>query len=156
MPAVIYEQSAAPSQTPDAATMNGKTTMNIRSIVTAALLAAPTAPIAWASASDYGFELVAPPASIGDITTVKVRLMHLPDKKPVPDAVIFEIRFDMGPDGMPTMTAPAKALPEASEPGVYVFQIEPSMAGQWALSVAAKVQGETETVHGSVTFTTSK
>ena len=62
-----------------------------------------SAPIAWASSSDYGFELVAPPASIGDITTVKVRLVHLPDKKPVADAVIFETRFDMGPDGMPTM-----------------------------------------------------
>lgn len=136
--------------------MNWKTTMNIRPIVAAALLAAVSAPIAWASASDYGFELVSPPASSGDITTVKVRLMHLPDKKPVADAVIFETRFDMGPDGMPTMTAPAKALPEASEPGVYVFQIKPSMAGQWALSVAAKVQGETETARGSVTITTSK
>ena len=130
--------------------------MNIRSIVAAALLAALTAPIAWASDSDYGFELVAPPAATGDTTTMKVRLLHLPDREPVADAVIFETRFDMGPDGMPTMTAPAKALPEASEPGVYEFQIEPSMAGQWALSIAAKVQGETETVRGSITITTSK
>lgn len=120
------------------------------------MLAVSTVSIAWAGASDYGFELAAPPAASGDITTAKVRLVHLPDRKPVPDAVIFETRFDMGPDGMPTMTAPAKALPDASEPGVYVFQIEPSMAGQWALTIAAKVQGETETVRGSVTINTSK
>ena len=43
---------------------------------------------------------------------------------------------------MPTMTAPAKALP-ASQPGLYVVEIEPGMAGNWALQVAAKVQGET-------------
>lgn len=135
---------------------NGKITMIIRSIAAAALLAVTSAPIAWASSSDYGFELVVPPAASGDTTTMKVRLLHLPDRKPVADAVIFETRFDMGPDGMPTMTAPAKALPDASEPGVYVFQIEPSMAGQWALTIAAKVQGETETVRGSVTINTSK
>ena len=65
------------------------------------------------------------------------------------DAVIFQVSADMGPDGMPTMTAPAKALP-ASQPGLYTIEIEPGMAGNWALQVAAKVQGETETVRASL------
>lgn len=130
--------------------------MAIRHLIAAAMLAATTASIAGAGAGDYSFELAGPPVASGDVTTVKMRLIHLPEKKPVADAVIFETRFDMGPDGMPTMTAPAQAMPDASEPGVYVFEVEPSMAGQWALTVAAKVQGEEETVRGSVTITTPK
>ena len=129
--------------------------MMIRSIVAAALLAAAASVPAWAGARDYRFELVAPPSS-GEASAVKVRLLHLPDGKPVPDAVVFETRFDMGPDGMPTMTAPAKAMPDQSEPGVYVFEIEPSMAGKWALTLAAKVQGEPETVRGSLTIPVPK
>jgi hypothetical protein len=130
--------------------------MAIRHLIAAAMLAATTASIAGAGAGDYSFELAGPPVASGDVTTVKMRLIHLPEKKPVADAVIFETRFDMGPDGMPTMTAPAQAMPDASEPGVYVFEVEPLMAGQWALTVAAKVQGEEETIRGSVTITTPK
>lgn len=129
--------------------------MIIRPFLAAALLAVVTSASAWAGAKDYGFELVAQPTT-GKAPTVKVRLVHLPDQKPVPGAVIFETRFDMGPDGMPTMTAPAKAIAATSEPGVYVFEIEPSMAGQWALTLGAKVQGEPETVRGSVTITAPK
>lgn len=128
----------------------------IRMISAAALLAAVTTASAWAGANDYRFELVSPPPAAGKASTIKVRLIHLPDKKPVPDAVIFETRFDMGPDGMATMTAPAKATPAKAEPGVYTFQVEPSMAGKWALSLGAKVQGEPETVRGSVTITAPK
>lgn len=130
--------------------------MIIRHLVAAAMLSAMTSTNGWAAAGDYQFELAAPPATSATGMIVKVRLVHLPDKKPVPDAVIFETRFDMGPDGMPTMTAPVKAVSDTSEPGVYLFQIEPSMAGKWALTLATKVQGEPETVRGSITFTTSK
>jgi hypothetical protein len=130
--------------------------MNIRVIAVTSMLAAMIAASAWAGAKDYRFELVGPPPATGKVSTVKVRLVHLPDKKPVPDAVIFETRFDMGPDGMATMTAPAKAMPTKSEPGVYTFQVEPSMAGNWALTLGAKVQGEPETVRGSVTIAAPK
>ena len=56
----------------------------------------------------------------------------------------------MGPDGMPTMVAPAKLLSETT-PGIYRIEVTPDMAGNWAISVAAKVQGEAGTVRGSVT-----
>jgi hypothetical protein len=104
---------------------------------------------AHAAAADYRFEVAGvKPAATGK-SDVTLRLIHTPDQKPVPDAVLFEIKADMGPEGMPTMTAPAKALP-ASQPGLYVVEIESGMAGTWALQVAAKVQSERETVRASL------
>jgi len=49
---------------------------------------------------------------------------------------------------METMTAPVKALPPKS--GTYSFSVDPGMAGTWALHLAAKVQGEQETIRGTV------
>ena len=82
-----------------------------------------------AAPTDYRFELVqAQPAGPGK-TTVTVSLVHVPDNKPVAGAVLFESKTDMGPDGM---------------------------AGNWALNLGAKVQGEASTVRGTVTFTAAK
>ena len=104
---------------------------------------------AFAAAKDYRFELVGKPQPSAGKDVVRVRLVHVPGNKPVPDAVIFESKADMGPAGMPTMTAPIKALP-SKESGIYTFEIEPGMAGAWAITLAAKVQGEAETVRGAV------
>jgi hypothetical protein len=125
--------------------------MNMLKAAAAAVATISVASVAWAAGDDYRFELASPPpgAAAGN-AVVEVRLVHVPDGKPVPDAVVFRTRLDMGPDGMPTMTGPAKLLPAASGPGVYAFEIEPSMAGKWALTLAAKVQGEPETVSGSI------
>lgn len=117
---------------------------------TAASLTAAVHSPAFAAAKDYRFELVGKPQQAAGKDVVRIRLLHLPDNKPVPDAVIFESKADMGPAGMPTMTAPIKALP-SKEPGIYAFEIEPGMAGTWAINLSAKVQGEAETVHGAVT-----
>jgi YtkA-like len=103
---------------------------------------------AHAAATDYRFELVGRPQLSGQNDIVQVRLVHATDGKPVPDAVIFESTADMGPAGMPTMPAPVKALP--AKGGIYSFEVEPGMAGTWALHLAAKVQGERETVRGTV------
>jgi YtkA-like len=115
------------------------------------LLATVALHAAWvrAAPADYRFEVVQVQSAGPGKSHVMLRLIHTPDKKPVTDAVLFQVTADMGPDGMPTMTAPAKALP-ASPAGLYTVQIEPGMAGNWALQVAAKVQGETETVHASL------
>jgi hypothetical protein len=56
---------------------------------------------------------------------------------------------------MAEMASPLTPVP-SSEPGVYSFKTELSMAGQWLLSIAAKVQGEPETVVGKVTFRATK
>lgn len=106
---------------------------------------------AFAGANDYAFEPVKADVKKGDGVTVAVRLVHKPTGKPVPDAVLVSTRIDMAPDGMAEMASPLTPVP-SPEPGVYAFKTELSMAGRWLLSIAAKVQGEPETVVGKITF----
>ncbi|MCF7701947.1 FixH family protein [Loktanella sp. M215] len=68
---------------------------------------------------------------------------------PVDSAVIFATRLDMEPDGMETMTTPVVAVP-TGEPGQYRFSADLTMDGNWRFSVAAKVQGEAETVQAQI------
>lgn len=106
---------------------------------------------AFAGANDYRFEAAGQPQKAQDgKTIVPLRLVRVADGKPVPGAVVIQTKADMSPMSMPEMTAPMRALGE-TEPGVYRFEIQPGAAGPWALSVAAKVQGEAETVRGTVT-----
>ncbi len=84
-----------------------------------------------------------------------MKLTHLPDGKPVPGAIIIQTKLDMKPEGMATMTVPAKAS-AAADSGVYQIESEPEMAGNWALTLSAKVQGERETVSGTVTVPIAK
>ena len=109
----------------------------------------------FAAAKDYRFEVVGAPAKSGKATLIKVRLLHLPDGKPVSGAVIIQPKLDMGPEGMASMTVNAKAA-AAPEPGVYQISAEPEMAGNWALHLSAKVQGEAETVSGTLTVPIAK
>lgn len=104
-----------------------------------------------AGATDYVFEPVAAELKKGDDVVIAVRLLHKPTGKPVPDAVIVRTRVDMAPDNMADMASPVAAVP-GSEPGTYAFKTEMPMAGRYLLSVAAKVQGEPETVVGKVIF----
>ncbi|HJU15802.1 MAG TPA: FixH family protein [Stellaceae bacterium] len=108
-----------------------------------------------AAAADYRFELAGPPIKSGEKTLVNVRLLHVPDSRPVAGAIVIRTRFDMSPDGMATMTAPAQAS-TGSEPGLYRIEAQPSAAGHWALILAAKVPGEPETVRGTVTVAIAK
>lgn len=110
---------------------------------------------ALAGANDYVFEPVKAEVKKGDNVIVAVRLKHKASGKPVTDAVIVQTRIDMAPDNMADMAAPLTPVP-SSEPGVYAFKTELSMAGRWLLSIAAKVQGEPETVIGKITFRASR
>ena len=102
------------------------------------------ASFARADVADYEFRLVDNQVKTG-AAVVAVRLVHKSDDKPVADAVIFASRIDMAPSGMETMQAAIEAAP-SFEPGVYHFKVDLSMEGEWRLSLAAKVQGETGTV----------
>jgi hypothetical protein len=104
-----------------------------------------------AGANDYVFEPVKAEVKKGDDVVVSVRLKHKATGKPVSDAVIIQTRIDMSPDAMGEMASPLTALP-SNEPGVYSFKTDLSMQGRWLLSIAAKVQGEPETVVGKITF----
>jgi YtkA-like len=114
-----------------------------------ALAMSLTSAAAWAGAVEYAFEPVAAEVKKGDDVTVAVRLLYKPGGKPVADAVIVRTRVDMAPDGMADMASPVAPLP-GSEPGVYAFKTDLPMAGRYLLSVAAKVQGEPETVVGKI------
>ena len=106
---------------------------------------------AFAGANDYVFEPVKAELKKGDDVVVSVRLKHKGTGKPVTDAVIVQTRIDMGPDGMGEMASPLTPVP-SNEPGVYSFKTDLSMQGRWLLSIAAKVQGEPQTVVGKIIF----
>jgi hypothetical protein len=123
-------------------TFIGVTFFAASTLVAAFVLAAP---------NDYRFDLVqAQPAGAGK-TTVTVRLVHVPDSKPVAGAVLFETKTDMGPGGMAEMAGKVSPLP-FDQPGIYRFQVETGMAGKWQLALCAKVQGEAGTVRGTVLY----
>jgi hypothetical protein len=105
---------------------------------------------AFAGANDYVFEPVQAEVKKGD-ATVAVRLVHKPTGKPVPDAVLVSTRIDMAPDGMASMASPLTPVPSPG-PGIYAFKTDLMMAGRWLFSIAAKVQGEPETVVGKIIF----
>lgn len=105
----------------------------------------------FAGANDYAFEPVKAEVKKGDDVVVSVRLKHTATGKPVTDAVIVQTRIDMGPEGMGEMAPPLTPVP-STEPGVYSFKTDLSMQGRWLFSIAAKVQGEPETVVGKITF----
>lgn len=127
--------------------------MNQKFILAATVIAVaiglPSA--AFAAAADYAFEPVKAEIKKGDDVTVAVRLVDKRTGKAVADAVIVKTRIDMTPEGMAEMASPITPLPNP-QPGVYAFRTELSMQGGWLFSIAAKVQGEPETVVGKVTF----
>ena len=110
------------------------------------------APSAFAGAKDYEFQPVAADVTNGTGSEVAIRLVNRITGKPVEGAVLFRTRLDMSPDSMGEMTAKHVAMP-GSEPGIYRFTADFTMAGGWAFKVQAKVPGEAETVEGTVIFT---
>jgi hypothetical protein len=104
-----------------------------------------------AGPNDYAFEPVPADVRNGKASELAIRIVHKPTGKPVVGAVVFRTRLDMSPDSMETMTAKHEALP-STEPGVYRFKADLTMAGGWALKLMAKVQGEPDTITGTVIF----
>jgi hypothetical protein len=103
---------------------------------------------ALADSKDYEFQLLDKEVKQG-AAVISVKLVHKLSGRTIADAVIVAKRIDMGPDGMEMMTAPIEAV-SSTEPGVYKFKTDLGMAGEWALSLGAKVQGETGTVENKL------
>lgn len=122
--------------------------ISAKAIFASLAIAASTA-TCYAAATDYEFELIESEVAHGPEATVAVRLVDKRTEQPVSDAVIFTTRMDMAPEGMEAMTTPVEALP-STEAGVYRFKTNLSMEGGWRFKLAAKVQGETETVQGEL------
>ncbi|MFK0166565.1 FixH family protein [Rhizobium sp. NPDC090279] len=115
----------------------------------AGVLIVGSATMSFAAAQDYEFQPVSTDVKQGQGSLVSVRLVDKRTGKPVPDAVIFTTRMDMAPEGMETMTVPVEAT-GSTGPGVYAFKADFSMAGSWRFKLAAKVQGEPDTVQGEL------
>lgn len=115
----------------------------------AVLALALSAAAAFAGADDYRFDLVSSDHRVGSGAVLDLRLTDLRTGAPVEGAVIYATRMDMALDGMATMTSPVTAMP-AEAPGTYRFVTDLTMAGGWRFSVAAKVQGEPETVAAEI------
>jgi len=118
-------------------------------------VAASVAGTAFAGAADYAFEPVKAEVKSGNEATVAVRLVHKPSGRAVADAHIIETRLVMPHHGSAEMTSAIAPLP-SPEPSVFAFKAPLMMEGEWLLSIAAKVQGEAETVIGKVTFNVAR
>lgn len=103
-----------------------------------------------ARAASPTWEAVKAEVPVGKAIRLEVRLLG---SNAAPSAVsVTSSRIDMGPDGMPTMSAPLRQV-ASTTPGVLAFEADLPMAGRWALTIEAKVEGQTEPVKGSVVFT---
>lgn len=127
------------------------TTQTLQAAALAGLAITVSSLVALAGAADYEFQPVAVDVKNAAGSQLAVRLVHKPTGKPVGNAVLFRTRLDMSPDGMQAMTAKHAGVP-TGEPGVYAFTADITMAGGWAFKVQAKVQGEADTVEGTVVF----
>lgn len=114
----------------------------VRTLFAMGLLSAPTAVLA--DIRDYEFKLVREQVKKGQ-AIVDIRLIHKPEDRAVSDAVIFAVRLDMAPDDMEQMTSAIEPV-KSPVPGVYRFKVDLTDEGRWRISLAAKIQGETETL----------
>ena len=121
----------------------------VRKLLAWLVLVLALAPAVLAASRDYAFQFVQPEVAQGADAKIAVRLVDKRTGDAVPDAVIFATRLDMAPDGMEAMTTSVEALP-STEAGIYNFKVDLSMEGGWRLKLAAKVQGELETVQGEL------
>lgn len=133
--------------------------MRLRTILTAGLaITAVVAGIsggAKADPKDYRFEAVDTQIAVSPTSAVAVRLIHLPDGKPVVGAIVFQPKMEMPMGNMAPM--PTKVTPGTPDgKGSYSFTADITMAGPWTLSVSAKVQGEAATISGTIPFTAAQ
>ncbi len=104
---------------------------------------------AQAAPEDYAFKIIGSELHKGAGVAITVSLTDLRTNSPVSDAVIFTTRLDMAPEGMAGMTTPVEAV-ASGIPGQYQFKADLAMAGTWRFQIAAKVQGEVDTVQGEL------
>lgn len=102
-----------------------------------------------AAAADYRFEVVGQPIKTGTQATVTVRLVRVQTNQPVANAVIFQQRLEMSMQGMAPMSAVVgPAQPDGQ--GNYRFAVQTGMEGDWTLTIAARIQGESEVVRATL------
>lgn len=98
------------------------------------------------------WEAVNPQIAVGKNVRLEVRLVGIDAKAVAGPFNVRSTRLDMGPDGMPTMTARLKAATPTT-PGTLAFETDIVMAGRWALSISGIPAGQSAPVSGVVIFT---
>jgi hypothetical protein len=104
---------------------------------------------AFAAPKDYTFKAVSATLNKGDGVIVSIRLTK--KGKTVAGAEVVKSEISMAPDGMADMMSPLTPVP-GSEPGVYSFKTDLTMAGRWLLIVSAKIPDEQAPVSGKIEF----
>ncbi len=107
-----------------------------------------------AASQTHNFELVTPQVAEGPAAEFTVKLVEKATGKPAA-ATIESVVLDMGPDGMAAMKEPAEQLP-STEPGVFKFKTNLSMAGRWAVHLKAKLADGTSVSGDLILTATSK
>ena len=149
----------------------------VRRLCTLALAAVLAGCSAAPQPSGYRFELLSPHVPPSQNAEVRVRLLHLPDSRPVTGANIYEHASDMahradtsasgyagslarvtpGLGAMPPTVFPSWMAEGPNPPpvpaveegnGVYRVHATLPMAGDWMLTLVARVPGEAEPVRG--------
>jgi hypothetical protein len=131
--------------------LNMKSKLVLRATILALASVIAASHAAKSAPQDYEFQLVENEIKEGKGAVVAVKLVDKRTGARVENAVVFTTRMDMAPDGMETMTSLVEALP-SDESGIYRFKTDLTMAGGWRFSIAAKVQGEPETVESRLEF----
>lgn len=102
-----------------------------------------------AAAADYRFEVVGQPIKTGTQATVTVRLVRVQTNQPVANAVIYQQRLEMQMQGMAPMSGVVgQAQPDGQ--GNYRLAVQTRMEGDWTLTLAARIQGESEVVRATL------
>ncbi len=107
-----------------------------------------------AASTDYKFQVIRAPLRVGELLIFSVRLIRIADGSPVTDAEITPQEFNMSPEGM-SHSNPFE-VKKSPDPGVLVIELEPEMAGRWALVLKARVPGEDQEINGTLTVTVPK
>jgi Cu(I)/Ag(I) efflux system membrane fusion protein len=101
------------------------------------------------------FEAVTAEIPVGNGVRLEVRLVGADGTAMPANATVTATRLDMGPDGMEGMTTRI-ALASSDQPGILAFEADVTMAGRWALTITASVDGLPAPVTGVVVFTATE
>lgn len=125
-------------------------------LVTGAILAfaglTPTASLA--APSDYKIEVVEQPVKAGKSAPFSVRITTVKDGKAIPGSKIQDAKLHMVMGKM-DMPAPVKLL-EQDDNGLYRFNGDLTMYGEWNLDVSVIPPGEPVPVQASLKFQVAK
>lgn len=99
----------------------------------------------------YALELVGEPVRSGGLVTFSVELKNTATNEVVPDAALNVDDFNMEPDGM---TGSSTVHPKSSDrPGVFTFEVEPTMGGRWGLVYTATIPDQPKPIKGTLVIT---